>query len=142
LISAQNGYDVTGIDISRTALRIARAKAATAKVNIGFLNESFVDLPFGDGRFDFVWDMIRFHQVTVQERGKFITGVHRVIKPNGGYMLTCFSYHNEPDWNHFTKQQLINLFDDYLIFGEFRHYHSIEGDDAIRFFHKVLMKPK
>jgi ubiquinone/menaquinone biosynthesis C-methylase UbiE len=139
---AQNGYDVAGIDISTTALRIVLAKAETAKVNISFLNGSFVDLPFDERRFDFVWDMGCFHHVTVQDREKFIAGVYRVMKPSGAYMLTCFSYRNGPGWNHFTKHQLINHFGDSFLLDEFRHYPSLEGDGAIRFFYTVLMKPK
>lgn len=57
-------------------------------------------------------------------------------------MLTCFSYLNGPDWNHFTKQQLIHLFGATLAFGVFHHYPSLEGDGATRFFYTVLMKPK
>ncbi len=139
---AQKGYDVSGIDISRTALRIAKSKAMAAKVNIGFFNGSFVDLPFSDARFDFVWDMGCFHHVKPSDRHKFIEGIHCVLKPSGTYVLTCFSYRNGPGWNHFTKQQLINLFGAYFIFGEFCQYPSLEGDDVIRFFYTVLMKPK
>jgi SAM-dependent methyltransferase len=139
---AQNSYVVVGIDISRTALGIAKGKAAAAKAKIGFLNGSFVGLPFGDGMFDFVLDMGCFHHVAEKERSQFITGVHRVLKPSGAYMLTCFSYRNGPGWNHFTKQQLITLFGAYFVFGEFRHYPSLEGDGAIRFFYTVLMEPK
>jgi SAM-dependent methyltransferase len=88
-----------------------------AKVNIGFFNGSFVDLPFSVAGFDFVWDMGCFHHVKPPERHKFIEGIHCVLKPRGAYMLTCFSYRNGPGWNHFTKRQLINHFGAYFIFG-------------------------
>lgn len=139
---AQNGFEVTGIDISRTAIEFAKRKAQTAKVKINFLAESFIDLPFSDAEFDFIWDMGCFHHVEVEDRPTFIAGVHRVLKANGAYMLTCFSYKNGPGWKHFTKQQLIELFSGFFEFGEFRHYPSLEGDGVTRYFYTVLMKKK
>ncbi len=136
---AQSGLDVTGIDISPTAIKIAKIKAQKAKVNINFLEESFVDLPFGDGEFDFVYDMGCFHHVEIDERPKFIAGVYRVLKANGLYLLTAFSYRNGPGWNHFTRQQLHNYFGGLFEFGEMRHYPSLEGDGATRFFYTALM---
>jgi 2-polyprenyl-3-methyl-5-hydroxy-6-metoxy-1,4-benzoquinol methylase len=139
---AQSGFDVTGIDISRTAIEIAKKKAHKAKVNINFLAESFIDLPFIDEAFSFVFDMGCFHHVEVEERPTFIEGVHRVIKKDGVYMLTCFSYRNGAGWNHFTRQQIVDLFSGHFELEEIRHYPSLEGDGVIRFFYTALMKKK
>jgi 2-polyprenyl-3-methyl-5-hydroxy-6-metoxy-1,4-benzoquinol methylase len=43
---AQNGFEVTGVDISPTALDYAKAKAKKANVAIDFSVENFVELPF------------------------------------------------------------------------------------------------
>ena len=139
---AQSGFDVTGIDISKTAIEIAKKKAHQAKVHINFLPESFIDLTFSDGEFDFVFDMGCFHHVDVEERAKFIAGVYRVLRECGVYMLTCFSYKNGLGWNHFTRQQIIELFSGHFVLVEIRHYPSLEGDGVIRFFYTVLMKKK
>jgi ubiquinone/menaquinone biosynthesis C-methylase UbiE len=139
---AQNGFEVTGIDISKTAIEIAKRKAQKADVTINFLVESFIELPFSDSNFDFVWDMGCFHHVEEEQRSTFIKGIYRVLKTQGVYMLTCFSYKNGPGWNHFTEQQLIDLFGNYFSFGEFRLYPSLEGDGVIRHFITVLMHKK
>jgi 2-polyprenyl-3-methyl-5-hydroxy-6-metoxy-1,4-benzoquinol methylase len=139
---AQNGYDVIGIDISRTAIEIAKKKATEAGASINFLNESFIELPFADGEFDLVWDMGCFHHVEIQDRRKFIAGINRVLKPGGAYMLTCFSYRNGKAWNHFTEPQIVSLFCRYFEFGEFRDYPSVEGDGVTRYFYTVLLKKK
>ena len=139
---AQSGFDVTGIDISKTAIEIAKKRACQAKVNLNFLEESFIDLPFSDEKFQFVFDMGCFHHVEVEERAKFIAGVHRVLKNDGAYLLTRFSYRNGPAWNHFTAKQIIDLFSGYFELGWLRHYPSLEGDGVIRFFYTVLMKKK
>jgi len=139
---SQRGYDVAAIDISKTALQIAKQKANQAKVDIGFLNESFIELPFRSCVFDFVWDMGCFHHVEVEDHSAFISGVHRVLKPKGAYLLTAFSYRNGSGWNQFTKPQLTALFGDHFSFGDFLHYPSLEGDGITRYFYTVLMKPK
>jgi ubiquinone/menaquinone biosynthesis C-methylase UbiE len=130
------------MDISTKALEYAKKKAEQASVKINFMLQSFVDLPFGDAEFDFVFDMGCFHHVEVEDRHNFIRGVHRVLKNGGVYLLTCFSYKNGPAWNHFTKKQLIDLFSDCFEWNEFRHASSIEGDGVRRFFYTVLMKKK
>ena len=138
---AQKGFEVVGIDVSKTTLKIAKQKTRRAKVDIDFIEESFIDLSFREGA-NFVYDMGCFHHVEFEERTKFITALNRVLKSDGVYLLTCFSYRNGPGWNHFTMQQLIDLFSGHFLLGEFRHYPSLEGDGVIRFFYKVLMEKK
>jgi len=139
---AQNGFEVTGIDISPTALEYAKAKAKKADVAINFSVENFVELPFKDEAFDFVFDMGCFHHVEPEDRQRFIQGVSRVLKQGGMYMLTCFSYRNGPAWNHFTKKQLIQLFSGHFAVGLVRHFSSVEGDGVTRFFYTTLMEKK
>jgi ubiquinone/menaquinone biosynthesis C-methylase UbiE len=139
---AEKGFEVTAIDISRKAIAYAKEKAGHANVKIDFMIQSFVDLSFKDEKFDFVFDMGCFHHVEIVDRPKFITGVHRVLKKAGNYLLTCFSYKNGPAWNHFTEKQLISLFSDYFNIREIRHVSSIEGDGVKRYFYMVWMKKK
>ena len=139
---AEKGFEATGTDISPTAIEYAKKKAEQAKVKINFMAQNFLQLPFGDAEFDFVFDMGCFHHVKVEDRATFINGVHRVLKKGGGYMLTCFSYKNGRSWNHFTKRQISELFSGNFELGEFRHYPSMEGDGVTRYFYTVLMKKK
>ena len=137
---AQNGFEVTCVDISLTAIEMAKKKTKQAKVKINFFVESFIDLSFKDEVFDFVFDMGCFHHVKTNDRTKFIMGIHRVMKKGASYLLTCFSSRNGPAWNHFTKLQIKELFSDYFELSRIRHYPSLEGDGYVRFFYTVLMK--
>ena len=139
---AEKGFEVTGMDISPTAIEYAKKKAEKTKVKIDFRIEDFTKLPFADEGFDFIFDMGCFHHVKIEDRPTFIKGIHRVLKKGGSYMLTCFSYKNGKAWNHFTKQQLVGLFSGLFEVGEFRHYPSVEGDSATRYFYTILMKKK
>ena len=137
---AEKGFEVTGIDISSKAIEYAKKKAQKANVKINFVMQNFVNLPFGSEEFDFVFDMGCFHHVEIEDRPKFIKGVHSVLKKGGNYMLTCFSCKNGPAWNHFTRKQIIDLFSNYFEIAEIRHVSSIEGDGYKRYFYTVLMK--
>jgi 2-polyprenyl-3-methyl-5-hydroxy-6-metoxy-1,4-benzoquinol methylase len=139
---AEKGFEVTGVDISSKAIEYAKKKAEQADVKIDFRVQNFLGLSFGDGKFDFVFDMGCFHHVEIEDRTKFIKGVHRVLKNGGVYLLTCFSYKNGPAWNHFTKKQIIDLFSDYFEIDEIRHISSIEGDCYKRYFYTLLMRKK
>jgi ubiquinone/menaquinone biosynthesis C-methylase UbiE len=139
---AKKDFDVVAIDISPTAIKIAKKKAQQGRVSIDFLMESFTDLSFEDEAFNFVFDMGCFHHVEVQDRAKFIKGVFRVLKKEGIYMLTCFSDRNGLAWNHFSRQQIIDLFSGYFEIATLRHVSSLEGDGVIRYFYTALMKKK
>ncbi len=129
-----------GVDISATAFEIARRKASQTKVDIDFLRGSFVNLSFSVGAFDFVFDMGCFHHVEIADRRQFIADVYRVLKAEDQYMLTCFSYRNGPRWNHFSRQQIIDLFSGFFTLQSLQHAPSLEGDGVIRFFYTALMR--
>jgi ubiquinone/menaquinone biosynthesis C-methylase UbiE len=139
---AEKGFEVTGIDISPKAIDYAKKKAQHANVKVDLRVQSFLSLPFGNEEFDFVFDMGCFHHVEIEDRPKFISGVHRVLKNGGIYMLTCFSYKNGSAWNHFTRKQIIDLFSACFEINKIKHVSSIEGDDVKRYFYTVLMKKK
>lgn len=139
---AQNGFDVTAVDVSKYALKLAKRKARRARAEIKFVLASFVTLPFRDVAFDFVFDMGCFHHVEVEDRPEFIQGIRRVLKPESKYLLICFSDRNGPAWNHFTKEQIIKYFSGKFKLMDLDHFGSVEGDGYTRFFHSVLMQPR
>lgn len=139
---AKKGFEATGLDISHKAIEYGREKAQEAGVKIRWIVGNAVGFPFEDGEFDFVFDMGCFHHIRLEDRTKFISGLCRIIKPSGQYLLTCFSDRNGPAWNHFTKDQLIRFFSDKFMFQKVAHYGSVEGDGLTRFFFSILMQKK
>jgi ubiquinone/menaquinone biosynthesis C-methylase UbiE len=107
---AQKGFVVDAIDISPDAIAHARERAEESGMKINFVTGSFLDLPFDDETFDFIFDFGCFHHVYVEDRKKFIKGVHSVLKTGGIYQLTCFSHRNGPSWNHFTEKEIRDYF--------------------------------
>jgi ubiquinone/menaquinone biosynthesis C-methylase UbiE len=137
---AKKGFEVTALDISDGAVKYARERAYESEVDINFLVGNFWSLPFRDKEFDFAFDFGCFHHVEVNHRMTFIKGVYRVLRPKGTYLLVCFSYKNGPSWNHFRKEQILELFRDYFRIEWIKHFSSLEADNVTRYFFEVLME--
>lgn len=140
LYLAEKGFQVTGIDISSKAVEYAKEKARKTSARAQFQVQNFLKLPFKDEEFDFVFDMGCFHHVKVKDRNTFIRGVHRVLKKGGFYLMVCFSHRNGPAWNHFTREQIIQLFSGHFKIKNIEHTASVEGDGYTRYFYSVLME--
>ena len=137
---AKRGFDVTALDISDKAVKYAKEKAREAEVDIKLLVGNFLNLPFMSEKFEFAFDFGCFHHVEVENRTTFIRGIRRVLKPKGTYFMVCFSHKNGPAWNHFKKEQIIELFGDYFRIKWIRHISSVEADNVTRYFYEALME--
>ncbi|MDH6313556.1 SAM-dependent methyltransferase [Parabacteroides sp. PFB2-10] len=78
-----NGFEITGIEISETAIELAEKHfGETAKVYHG----SVTDMPFDDELYDAVFCYALIHLLNVHERQKLIVDCFQQLKP-GGYMV-------------------------------------------------------
>jgi len=137
---AENGFDVTALDISDRAVELALEKAGQASVGIEFLIGDFASLPFKEDRFGFVFDFGCFHHVEPEQRTTFIDGVYRALASMGTYLMVCFSDKNGVAENHFSKERLSEMFGERFEIDRMTHVSSVEGDGATRYFYEVLMK--
>ena len=136
---AKQGFEVTALDISDKAVEIAKKKSIKEGVEIFFLVSDFLHLPLLRENFNFIFDFGCFHHIKPQNRTNFIQQIYRVLKSNGVFFLTCFSDKNGSAWNHFSRNQLIDIFGKFFKIKRIRHFSSIEGDNVNRFFYEVLM---
>lgn len=74
-------FDITGLDISRTFVAIARENAEKAGLKIDFRPGNAAAMPFADGTFDFTFCQAAFKNFT--EPVTAIAEMHRVLKPGG-----------------------------------------------------------
>jgi len=89
---AQKGFKVNGIDISETAIEIAKENALKANVKIDFLVADATDLNFlEDKRFDFVLDWANLHGIPEDKRKVYIREITKHIKRGGLLLLRCFA---------------------------------------------------
>ena len=74
-------YQITGLDISKSFVEIARKNAAESNLKIDFRNGNASAMPFDDGSFDFTFCQAAFKNFT--EPVKAIAEMYRVLRPGG-----------------------------------------------------------
>lgn len=78
-------YKITGLDISKTFVEIARANAADAGVRIRFELGNASNMPFPENTFDFIACCAAFKNFTEPERA--LEEMYRVLKPGGKALI-------------------------------------------------------
>lgn len=86
---AQKGYEVTGIDISPTAVAWAKEKTPETNYNISYLVADLTqpDLLPGES-FDLIVDGNCLHCIIGQDRAAFLGNVHRLLKAGGLFFIS------------------------------------------------------
>jgi SAM-dependent methyltransferase len=86
------GFDSTGIDISPTAIDIAKKSAEGRGVKCNFIAADVLgDMTEINELFDFAYDWHLLHHIYPENRDKYINNVYRLLKPGGQYLSVCFS---------------------------------------------------
>ena len=89
---ASIGFDVTGIDISPSAIKIAKENAKKKGVKCNFLVADVIgDLDEVKQAFDFAYDWELLHHIYPEKRKKYVENVYRILNPRGEYLSVCFS---------------------------------------------------
>ena len=92
LYLASQGFQVTGIDISKTAIEIAQEKAQKLKVDCNFVvADVFGELSDIGINFDFIYDWELLHHIFPEKRKNFLKNVHNLLNPGGIYLSVSFS---------------------------------------------------
>lgn len=92
---AGRGFQVTGIDISPTAIGIARENAKRKGVRCDFIAADVLgDLREVGGTFDFAYDWELLHHIFPEHRKKYVENVARLLNPKGRCLSVCFSEKN------------------------------------------------
>lgn len=84
---AQRGFDVYGIDISPTAISWAQDKAQAQDLQADFREGNVINLPYTERFFDLIIDADCSHCVIGEDRKAFFSGVIRVLKCDGYFIL-------------------------------------------------------
>jgi 2-polyprenyl-3-methyl-5-hydroxy-6-metoxy-1,4-benzoquinol methylase len=95
---AEQGFDVTGIDIAHAAIDLAQARAARKGVHPKFLvtdlSADHLHLP---GPFEFAFEYEVLHHIHPEFREKYISNVRSLLTPGALYLAVCFSI-NDPNF--------------------------------------------
>lgn len=82
-IFSDNGIDVTGIEISETAIALAREQLGD---EMKIYHGSVTDMPFDDESYDGIFSYALIHLLNSRERAKLIRDCYNQLR-DGGYMV-------------------------------------------------------
>lgn len=88
---AQQGYSVTGLDISPTALITAERRAKDAGVDVRFAVADATKLDGYTDAFDTVIDSGMYHCLDDDGKRAYASAVHRATRPGATLLLAAFS---------------------------------------------------
>jgi 2-polyprenyl-3-methyl-5-hydroxy-6-metoxy-1,4-benzoquinol methylase len=145
---AKKGFDVTGVDISPTAIEIAKQRAIENGVgnNCNFFVSDVLDNGFPQHTFDFILDRGCYHHIAQENKPKFIEIIFNSLKEGGHYSLTCFSDKNVNQLSH--PEKIVTKKEIYENFGTLFTIKSLNEDIWIQpngkkiHFYIALMKKK
>ena len=95
---AYQGFEMTGVDGSPTAIKIATENAQKRGARCRFIVADVLgDLHEVTETFDFAYDWELLHHIFPEDRGTYVKNVHKILKPGAPYLSVCFS-ENDPQF--------------------------------------------
>ncbi|QOV12247.1 class I SAM-dependent methyltransferase [Viridibacillus arvi] len=126
-----NGINVTGIEISKTAIDLAKQNG----IDISIFQGSVTDMPFDKKLYDGIFSHALIHLLNNREREKFIRDCYNQLKPNGYMVFTTvskkapmFGKGKQLDKDYFEIMEGVKMyfFDSDSIKQEFEKYGLVE----------------
>lgn len=99
---AREGFAVTGVDGSATAIDWARRRFAEEGLEGDLRVGDFTSLPFPDCAFDLCLDRAALSHTTAEGASRAVAEIHRVLKPGGKFLFNPYgdrstSFYRLPD---------------------------------------------
>ncbi len=89
---ASRDFDVTGGDLSPTAIKIAKENAERKGIKCNFIAADVVEeLDKINEAWDFAYDWGLLHHILPERRQKYVENVYRILNRGGKYLSLCFS---------------------------------------------------
>jgi SAM-dependent methyltransferase len=129
-----NGFKVTGIEISLSAIELARANNIHCTIHHG----SVISMPFDDRQYEGIFCYALIHLLNKRERYSFLKSCFDQLKNEGIMIFTIASNHNslygkgkELSRNRFeiAKGLKVYFYDDDSVLDEFEEFGLIECTD-------------
>jgi SAM-dependent methyltransferase len=89
---SSQGFEMTGVDGSPTAIKIAAENAQKQGARCRFIVADVLgDLHEVTEKFDFAYDWELLHHIFPEDREIYVKNVHKILKPGAPYLSVCFS---------------------------------------------------
>lgn len=145
-VFTDNGIHVTGIEISKTAIELARQN----ELNLNIFHGSVTDMPFDKKLYDGIFCYALIHLLNNRERDKFIKDCYNQLKPNGYMIFTTvskeapmFGKGKQLDKDYFEIMEGMKMFfyDSDSIKEEFGNYGLMEFSEVVEPHKNMENKP-
>jgi len=123
LYLADRGYTTVGLDLSQTAVNLARAEAATRGLTSATFDVADIsDFTGYDGRFGTIVDSTLFHSIPVEAREGYLRSTVRAAAQGASYFVLVFDRASMPDGpaNAVTDDELREVVSKYWTVDEIR----------------------
>ncbi len=111
---AKLGFDVTGFDISETAIQMAQQFSDTQNVKIKFQVQDILNLDKLNQKFDLVYDSHCLHCIVFEkDRSQVFSGVKSILNENGYFILDTMV--NHPQMNIAGSNETLRFDNDYIL---------------------------
>jgi len=155
---AQKGFEVYGVDFSKTSIEMGKQIAKEQSLKVNFLCQSIFDFKGKPESFDFIYDSGCLHHMKPHRRNQYIKTILKYLKSDGYYAMICFNLKggaNISDYDvyrdnsmqggmGFSEYKLKTILEPYFEIIEFRE--MIESDNknvfGKSFLWTVLMKKR
>jgi SAM-dependent methyltransferase len=137
---AERGYTTVGLDLSPTAIELARREAEKRGLsNATFAVADISDFSGYDGRFGTIVDSTLFHSIPVEARDGYQQSIVRAAAPGASYFALVFDKAAVPEGpiNAVTEDELRAVVSRYWVVDEIRParlHASIPGQARQDFF--------
>ncbi len=127
-IFIENGIEVTGIEISATAIALAKKHYGTTTT---IYHGSVTDMPFDDGKYDGIFCYALIHLLDDHERQKLISDCYHQLS-DGGYMVFTVISKEAPTYGKgkFISKDRYEIFEGIKMFFYDRKSIHAEFDKA------------
>ena len=105
---AQNGFDVTGVDFSPTAIRRATKNSHSAGVEANFIVEDLTNIHHVSGSFDLLVDFGALNDMNQADRDLYMQNVLPLSHPGSCFILLCIT-NSLPEYE--VEQRFAETFD-------------------------------
>jgi len=127
-------FKITGLDISRTLIAVAKENARAADVNIDFCRGNASAMPFASELFDFVYCSAAFKNFSEPVRA--LDEMHRVLRPRGRAVIMDLCKDASVDEiDAYVQRSGRNRFDAWMTKWTFQHVllkRAYSRDDFIQ----------
>lgn len=152
----EQGMSVTGIEISETAISLARSQLG---INIPIHHGSVTDMPYDDRIYGGIFCFGLIYLLDAPRREKLLRDCHEQLTPSGSMIFTVIAKEApmygrgvklEEDWYETQPDMRLYFYDAESIQREFSPYGLVEffpveekavSGDSLPFFHVVCEKP-